>query len=107
MCTGGATFAQVATIVSNTCALTSCHGGRRNPNLSNSANLRNNLLGTSVSQCGSDHLITPGDPSNSALLELLNRKCGSFVMPQGCSTNPCIAAADIATITSWVQNGAP
>jgi hypothetical protein len=41
------------------------------------------------------------------LLELVQHQCGTFVMPDGCTTNPCISAADIATITAWIQAGAP
>jgi hypothetical protein len=72
-----------------------------------SSSLYATLTKTSVRQCGSDDLVVPGDTANSALLELLNHKCGTFVMPEGCKTTPCFSSADMATITAWIQAGAP
>jgi hypothetical protein len=59
-----------------------------------------------ASQCGNDALATASDPANSAFLELVQGQC-SILMPRGCRTTPCIAAADIQTVTSWINAGAP
>jgi hypothetical protein len=56
--------------------------------------------------CGGDALATANDPANSAFLELVQGQC-SILMPRGCRTTPCIAAADIQTVTSWINAGAP
>jgi hypothetical protein len=106
---GSALFTPVGALINTTCAKADCHGGKERPSLTNTnpTTLYNTLKSTSVRQCGSDRLATPNDPANSALLELVQHQCGTFVMPDGCMTNPCISAADIATITQWIQAGAP
>jgi len=105
--TGGASaFAEVSKIIVATCASATCHGGRRNPNLT-AANLYSTLTSTSVRQCGNDRMVTARDTANSALLEVVNGQCGNFVMPQGCDILPCIAAPELKTITDWVLAGAP
>ena len=107
--TGSALFTPVGVLINKTCATADCHGGKERPSLSNTnpTTLYNTLKSTSVRQCGSDRLATPNDPANSALLELVQHQCGTFVMPDGCMMNPCISTADIATITAWIQAGAP
>ncbi|HEX5100504.1 MAG TPA: hypothetical protein VFV94_13440 [Polyangiaceae bacterium] len=105
----GRLYSRPWALIAKTCADTDCHGGKERPSLTNTnpTTLYNTLKNTTVRQCGSDHLATPNDPANSALLELVQHQCGNFVMPDGCMTNPCISAADIATITTWIQAGAP
>jgi hypothetical protein len=111
--TGGAAssvpFSQVAAIIQAQCGKSTCHGGRENPNLTNTnlTTLYNTLTGTTVRQCGSDHLVTKNDTANSALLELPQGQCGNFIMPQGCTKTPCLQAADLTTITNWINAGAP
>jgi hypothetical protein len=92
---GTVKFSQVSTIVSRTCG--GCHSSFRN---------YNSLTTHSVSRCGGDTLIKANDPANSAILELVQGMCGSFLMPRGCSRAPCIPTADIQTITTWVNEGA-
>jgi len=105
--TGGASaFSAVSGIVTRMCAASNCHGGRRNPNLS-AANLYTTLMNTAVRQCGSDRLVTPRDTANSAILELVNGRCGNFIMPDGCDVLPCLEAADMKTISDWISAGAP
>ena len=103
------TFASVAAIVQATCGATNCHGRRERPTLTNAnlTTLYTTLTGTAVQQCGSDHLAKANDKANSALLELVQHQCGTFVMPDGCTDNPCIDAASLATITAWIDAGAP
>lgn len=106
---GASSFTAVAAIFQAQCGKSSCHGGRQNPNLSSSnlTTLYSNLTNTAVRQCGSDHLVTKNDPANSAVLELAQHQCGSFVMPDGCTSNPCLSAADMTTLTNWITAGAP
>ena len=108
---GGQTvsFAEVGAFIQKTCADAKCHGGKERPSLLNTtpSTLYNTLKTTTVRQCGSDHLATPGDTANSALLELVQHQCGMFVMPDGCTTNPCIDAASLTLLTTWIQQGAP
>jgi hypothetical protein len=105
--TTGSAFAQVKSILQMRCS--SCHNGARNPNLSSgNMNIYATLTSTKVSQCGGDALVTPGDTMNSALLELPQHQCGTFVMPRTCTTaNPCIPMAEIDTISAWITAGAP
>ncbi len=102
-------FSQVAAIIQTNCGASNCHGGRQGPTLtsSNLTTLYNTLTSTTVRQCGSDHLVTKNDTANSALLELPQGTCSNFIMPQGCTKTPCLAAADITTITNWINAGAP
>lgn len=102
-------FSQVAAIVQAQCGKSTCHGGRQTPSLtsSNLTTLYNTLTSTTVRQCGSDHLVTKNDTANSALLELPQGTCSNFIMPQGCTKTPCLASADMTTITNWINAGAP
>jgi len=104
---GGASgFAAVTTIITRTCATATCHGGRRNPNLS-AANLYTTLTSTAVSECGNDRLVTAGDTANSAILQLVNGQCEDLLMPATCDAPPCLDAADMKTISDWIAAGAP
>ena len=94
--TGGATFSQVRAIVQRNCG--NCHGGFSN---------YSTLTSHRASPCGGDVLATANDPANSAFLELVQGHCGSFLMPRGCRSAPCISSSDIQTFTSWINAGAP
>ena len=100
------TFASVRTLITQACAEATCHGGRRNPNLG-TASLYTTLTTTTVRECGSDRLVTPRDPANSAILELVQGQCGELWMPEGCDTLPCIDAESIKLLTDWINAGAP
>jgi hypothetical protein len=101
------TFSAVASIIQQHCGASGCHGGARNPRLTNNSNLYKTLTSTTVEECASNHLVTPSDPTNSALLMLPNWECDDFVMPEGCVDMPCLSATELATITAWIQAGAP
>jgi hypothetical protein len=92
---GTVTFSQVSAVVSRNCG--NCHSSFRN---------YSTLTTHAVSRCGGDTLVKANDAANSAILELVQGMCGSFLMPRGCSKAPCISAADIQTITTWVNEGA-
>lgn len=89
------TFTQVRAIVQRYCG--NCHGTF--PNYAT-------FTSHSVAQCGGDTLAVSNDPANSAFLELVQGRCGAFLMPRGCTSAPCIATSDIQTVTTWVNEGA-
>jgi len=93
----GATFTQVKAILTSRC--TRCHSSFGN---------YSTFTTHAVSRCGGDKLATPNDTANSAFLELVTGQgsCGGYKMPRGCSTSPCIPAAEIDTVTSWINAGA-
>lgn len=69
-------------------------------------------LTTHVSvDCGNIPVVTPGDPSKSALVKVLNGPCSANVpqMPNGCTPadGNCLDPEYIAAVTTWVANGAP
>jgi hypothetical protein len=104
----GATLAQVQTIVNKNCGASGCHSaGATAPNLSTmGATLAGTLTSTTVSRCSNQKLANAGNASMSALVMVMTNKCGTLKMPLGCSTNPCIAQADVDTISSWINAGA-
>jgi len=99
-------FAAVAEIVDRTCGASVCHGSRERPTLVDNAALYGTLLSTTVRQCGSSALVSPGDTAGSSLLMLVNHQCGNFAMPEGCDTAPCISPDDVAVLTAWIEEGA-
>ena len=99
-----ATFAAVSSIIQQNCAI--CHGSRA-PRLTSGSTLYQTLTSTTVKECGGNALVKPNDPTNSALLMLPNWECDDIVMPQGCIDMPCLSATDLATITAWIDAGAP
>jgi hypothetical protein len=104
-------FSSISTLLAASCGGTSCHTTRQKPALANNPNLRMALLDTVVSECGGAHLVVPGNPEGSAIIQLVNRRCTksgrAFYMPRNCTTNPCLPAAQLQTLTSWIQAGAP
>jgi hypothetical protein len=104
---GPATFAGVAAIIQQHCALAACHGGGRNPRLTNNSSLYRTLTSTTVKECGGNALVTPNSIANSALLLLPNWECTDLVMPEGCVDMPCLSGGELATIAAWIQAGAP
>jgi hypothetical protein len=99
-----ATFSAVSSIIQANCTI--CHGSRM-PRLTNSASLYTTLTSTTVKECGGNPLVKPNDPADSALLMLPNWQCQDLVMPQGCTTTPCLTDSELATITAWIAAGAP
>ena len=94
-------------VIDNNCTLSKCHGRDEEPLITVDAAFPAFLLNTFVEECGNVPLVTPGDPSKSALLLLVTRQCGELVMPDKCRTNPCLTDEDYATLLAWVQQGAP
>jgi hypothetical protein len=96
-----ATFSSIqANVFSPTCALSGCHGGSQNPNLS-AGNAYNNLVNKASALDPSMVLVKPGDSSNSFLMKLL-RGDGTSVMPPSGK----LSSAKIDSIALWINNGA-
>ena len=104
-----AAFTQVSTVLGKNCGIKGCHGDKQAPLFAPGANLYATLTGpnTVLAACDYTKLVEPGDPSKSALVKLMNRKCGSFTMPPSCNQTPCISAADLKTLSDWISAGAP
>lgn len=103
-----ATFAAVAAILEMSCGHLSCHGGGEEGQdlVLTGEGLHQTLLTRMVEPCNDKPLVVPNDPANSALVMLPTWQCNDFVMPQGCIDDVCLPAADMATITAWIQAGA-
>jgi hypothetical protein len=100
-------------IVNMSCGRVICHvpapNGASTLDLSDINNDQHMLLMTThVPQCDGDPLVTPGDPSKSALIKLVKKECGAFVMPQDClpADATCLPQADIDTLSKWITQGA-
>ena len=114
---GAATFAQVATILGNSCGTGMCHDGQDHVDLRNNAGLYNRIVNASpdgsrtMAACTSRTLIEPGDVAMSVIAQAIMASvsgCTNARMPDECpSMRPCLTAAQIATITSWITAGAP
>lgn len=112
---GQATFAAVASILSQECGKPLCHGGAAPAqmlNFTNMTTLYATLTSKVVSECVGEKLVVPGDPTNSALLKLPTWECrdamgAAFVMPQGCIDDQCLPDAELATLRAWIAAGAP
>ena len=64
-----------------------------------------------MAACTSRTLIEPGDVAMSVIAQVITASlsgCTNARMPDECpSMRPCLTAAQIATITSWITAGAP
>lgn len=104
---GTVAFTQVVSYIRTQCG--TCHAGTQAPNLSttNATTLYNTLTTVTVRQCGTNKLVSANDPSKSALLMMSLGQCGTFRMPDGCTTNAaCISTANQTMLTNWIQAGA-
>lgn len=90
-----------AKVFSPTCALSSCHGGSRSPDL-RSGNSYSSLVNKPSSQVPSMMLVKPGDSANSYLMKKLNGD-GTSLMPKNGSR---LAQATIDSIAAWIDAGA-
>jgi hypothetical protein len=100
-----------------TCAAAPCHGlhGMAPPThplelpTNDDALLYTNLTTYVSKACNNTKLVTPGDPSQSALLKILRGPCGMTPrMPYGCTEDAgdCIPDDYIAAVEQWIKNGA-
>lgn len=104
------TFMGVASLMQRNCGLPACHGGGPDGQdliFVNPSTLYGILTSKRVMACGNNLLVTPGDPTNSALLWLPTWQCNDFVMPMGCIEDPCLTEAELSAIRTWIAAGAP
>jgi hypothetical protein len=110
--------------IGRSCGKSNCHGGKellclakdadRDPNGGTNCDggsLYDTLRSKKVSPCGNVPLVNPGNPEQSALLMLVKRQCGSFVMPDDCPPESsgavtCWPEEDILQVGTWIENGA-
>jgi hypothetical protein len=61
--------------------------------------------------CGNIPVVTPGDPSKSAIVKVLKGPCSAKVpqMPNGCKPedNNCLPPEYVAAVERWITLGAP
>lgn len=100
------------------CAAAPCHGvnGMAPPGKPlelppmNDQQLYTNLTTYVSKACNNTKLVTPGNPSQSALIKIISGPCGMTPrMPYGCSpdADDCIPDEYIMAVTQWIANGAP
>ena len=104
---GTPSYAEVASLLGRTCGTASCHGKKQLPLIKDDAALPGTLLETTVEECGNAPLVHPGQPETSALILLVRRQCGTLVMPNGCTSEPCLPQETVDTISAWIAGGAP
>jgi hypothetical protein len=96
-----ATFSSIqAKVFSPTCALSGCHGGSQNPNLS-AGQAYNNLVNKASVENPSILRVKPGDSMNSLIIKKL-RGDGTSVMPPSGQ----LSQATIDSIIVWINDGA-
>ena len=106
----GPTFASVAEIMRQNCGAPSCHGGGpegQDTVFVDTSTLYDVLTTKVVTECGGTLMVKPGDPVNSALLQLPTWQCGDLVMPKGCIDDPCLTMPEMDAIRGWISAGAP
>ena len=108
---GAATFAQVATILGTSCGTGNCHNGSQHVDLRNNAGLYDRIVDASPSgsqtmtACETRTLVVPGNAAMSVIAQVISMAvsgCTNARMP-----DECLTAAQISTITSWINAGAP
>ncbi len=117
------TFATVKTVLTEnvtSCVGSDCHGGHQGRlNLLVNEGLLGRLTSSTSKLCGMP-VVTPGNPSNSALVKVLREGCGDVAssncmigtaciprMPMGCTEGvDCIPENYIAAIEQWITDGA-
>ncbi len=115
---GAATFAQVAMILGTSCGTGDCHNGTEHSDLRNNTGLHGRIVNANpsgsrvMSSCTSRMLIVPNNVGTSVIAQAVMASvsgCTNARMPDDCPTTnrPCLTAAQINTITSWINAGAP
>jgi len=116
-----ATLAQVTTIINGSCATGMCHNstsGQLNfktpsPDL---YSVLTTAIPTTVGHCKGTTLVVPSNAAGSFLVSVVTAKatCKNngademiARMPDNCSGNTCLSAAQIKTISDWIAAGAP
>lgn len=92
-----------------------CHGNQGSGgfriNIGNDSQLFKSLTTTVAKDCGNNPIVTPGDPTKSALLEILQGDCSVKTprMPPGCvdGDSSCVPPEYITALSQWISAGAP
>jgi hypothetical protein len=96
-----ATFSSIQVeVFSTSCALSGCHAGSQNPNLS-AGQSYNNLVNVSSLENPSMLRVKPGESGNSLLIKKLTGDGTSIMPPAG-----QLSQAKIDSIASWINKGA-
>ena len=103
-----AAFARVSAILGKNCGISGCHADKQSPHFVPGPMLYATLTGpgTVLAECDYTRMVEAGDPSKSALVRLMNKKCGSFIMPPSCNKSTCLPEADLKALSDWIQAGA-
>jgi hypothetical protein len=111
------TFATLKLVLTGTrppCNAADCHGpGGPNPLqywVKDDDKLYTTLTTHVSAECGNIPVVTPGDPSRSAIVKVLKGPCSAKVpqMPNGCTPEAgnCLPAEYVAAIERWIALGA-
>ena len=116
-----ATFAQVTTIINGSCTTGSCHNAQSgqvnfktpSPDL---YTVLTTAIPTSVMHCKGTTMVVPSNAASSFLVTVVSPGMPSCKngtanetigrMPDNCTTATCLSAAQIKTITDWINAGA-
>ena len=103
-----ATFAFVSTTIMSNCGGTTCHNGSQSVKFDSTSTttLYTNLTTMTAPDCKGLPLVTPGDPTKSALYLAISKMCGG-TLPQMPDGKPALPTATISSIQTWIANGAP
>lgn len=108
-----ATFETMERIISQApCLGAGCHNDEQNPlDLRVDAELHGRITARVSEACGGIPVVNPGNPAQSALIQLLKGPCGSTPrMPIGCVADgdgSCVPPDYIAALEQWIADGAP
>lgn len=91
----------VRAILSDRCF--ACHGPDENKR---EANLRLDTREGATTDLEGHAAIAPGRPTSSGLLERVASKDPDFMMPPPASNKPPLTAAEVETLTRWIEEGA-
>jgi hypothetical protein len=84
-----------------------CHPGLSEPNLSSVAEIAAAIADGKEPECGGKPYVTPGDPDNSFLLDILTRDIPSCKHERMPLNGPYLSAADLKKVSDWIAAGAP
>ena len=103
----------MAALLGTSCGTSTCHDGTDHVDLRNNAGLYARIVNASptgaktMAHAPAASLIVPNDVTNSVIAQVITAKltgCTNARMPDECpSMRPCLTAAQIATITSWIN----
>ena len=84
-----------------------CHPGLSPPNLSSVDDIVAAIADGKEPECGGKPYVTPGDPDNSFLLDILTKDIPSCKHERMPLNGPYLSAADLKKVSDWIAAGAP